>query len=184
MEQTITCPQCGQSDQVEKVSTIYLTGLEKRHSRFAKGKAQEKDTLKINLAPRDLEHLSQWLAPPSSGAGRVTRPVHPDWVLLAMTAILPVFIAGIWNSQRGALIPVLAVMALFYGLYFLRRRVLIERYQNELEAQQNQKERIERGIRTWMKLYYCHREGIIFLPGRKEFIPVDQIDTFLSSKEI
>ncbi len=43
----------------------------------------------------------------------------------------------------------------------------------------NLKRAIERGIKTWMKLYYCDRDAGVFLPGINELVPPEQMIGYL-----
>ncbi len=157
----IKCPTCGLTDLVEKVSTIYLVG------------AKEKK----------LHALSRKLAPPSSGKGSPMRPVHPDTVVIVFSCVLPIFLIGIVNQQRLFLIPAILILAICYGLYFYKRRAIIAKFEQEKKAKQEEQKRIERGIATWMKLYYCGRDDSVFLPGKAEMIPADQMMGYLLGAE-
>ena len=77
------------------------------------------------------------------------------------------------------LIPVLLVLAGLYGLYIFKRKSIIEKFERQKEGQRESQARIERGIKTWMKLYYCDRDQGVFLPGQDELVPPDQMMNFL-----
>jgi hypothetical protein len=77
------------------------------------------------------------------------------------------------------LIPALGILACSYGLYFYKRKAVIAKYERGMKVKQEAQNRIERGIATWMKLYYCARDDGVFLPGGRELIPVDQMISFL-----
>src|SRR5512139_235338 len=96
------CPQCGENDRVEKVSTLYLEGL--RVGNKANDPLGQKSL--TGLSKAEISELRHLLAPPSSGKSQVTRPIHPDLILLVFTGVLPVFLVGIMNNQRVLLIPV------------------------------------------------------------------------------
>jgi hypothetical protein len=167
----VTCPLCGQSDQVEKVSTIYMSGIADKRSPEIR-RATQMPTQKLRL-------LSQVLAPPSSGKSAPVRPVHPDTVLIVFSCILPIFLFGILKQQPVTLVPVLLVLACLYGLYFYKRQAIIAKFEREQDSQTQAQARIERGIKTWMKLYYCDRDEGVFLPGKDELVPVDQMTSYL-----
>lgn len=176
MTKEILCPVCHQSDQVDKVSTIYMTGLARRKlsGTAESGELQTKFSSFPGLVP-----LSRKLAPPSSGTQVPTRPIHPDMVVVAFSLITPIFLYGIFNSQRVLLLPAVGVLLVFYGLYFWQRKKLIDRFEKEQAARQAAAGRIQRGIERWMRLYYCAREDGVFEPGSRQLTPVDQMMGYL-----
>jgi hypothetical protein len=119
------------------------------------------------------------MAPPSSGKSAPIRPVHPDTVLIVFSFILPFFLLGILKQQPVMIIPVLLVLAGLYGLYFFKRKAILAKFEREQDNQRELQARIERGIKTWMKLYYCDRDEGIFLPGKDELVPAEQMMGFL-----
>ena len=167
----ITCPVCGLSDQVEKVSTIYMSGIADKRS------PEIKQATKI--PPQKLRLLSRQMAPPSSGKSIPTRPIHPDMVLVVFSCVLPFFLLGILKQQSIMLIPVLLVLASLYTLYFFKRKAIIAKFERGQNNQRQSQARIERGIQTWMKLYYCDRDEGIFLPGKDELVPPEQMISYL-----
>lgn len=146
-------------------------------------KEEDKVNLRYSkLADKELALLVKQLSPPSSGKSDAIRPIHPDWVIAAFTAILPVFLFGIYKSQPAGLVPVLFILVIFYGLYFLRRGALITRYTNEQIKRQAETKRIEKAIQEWMRLYYCSRDKGIFIPGQDLLIPVEEMIPYLMKK--
>ncbi|MEW5868481.1 MAG: hypothetical protein AB1894_04340 [Chloroflexota bacterium] len=181
MSESLNCPICGQSDQVEKVSTIYILGI--GVGRASKGTASlaeqaEPSPYRLeleHLPPAELRALSRRLAPPDSGKQAVIRPIQPDLVALTLGLIAPVFLYGILTTQPYLFIPVLVVLALFYALYFWKRRGLLGRFQQQQDSQRAEQERVRTGIERWLKLYYCARDDGVFEPGNPAFTPSDQM---------
>ena len=167
----VTCPVCGLSDQVEKVSTIYMSGLADKRSPEIKQAAK--------IPSKKLRPLSRLLAPPSSGKSVPVRAVHPDTVLIVFSCVLPFFLYGILRQQPAMIIPVLLVLAALYGLYFFTRKTIIARFERQQNSQLESQARIERGIETWMELYYCDRDEGVFLPGKDELVAPDQMMGYL-----
>jgi hypothetical protein len=188
MPQTIRCPVCNQSDLVEKVSTLYITGIGlNRSSRQVNPQpaTQMADTPGdpiIGLSASELRLLSRRLKPPFSVKKVPFRSLHPDLVVLTFSLILPVFVYGIYTSQRSMLLPALIILAAFYATYFWRRKALIAKYESQLEASKAANRRVEQGISRWMKLYYCAREDVVFQPGTGKYVPTDQMPGLLSSQ--
>jgi len=79
----IICPVCGQSDQIEKVSTIYLEGIRVNRLRFSKNSEgvslpPSRQRL-LKIPAQDLYSLSRKLAPPSSKKTMPTRLPPPGY---------------------------------------------------------------------------------------------------------
>jgi hypothetical protein len=180
MPNEIICPICNQSDQVEKVSTLYLVGTELQRQKGS-ARLNDKTSQAVELlqarqqAQPGVEPLRRKLAPPSSGKQTMIRPIHPDLAVLAFSLIVPVFLYGILTSQPGAALPALAVLALFYGLYLWQRRRSISRFEGEQARKKQSAQRTSLAIERWMKLYYCAREELVFEPGTGISVPVDQM---------
>ena len=179
--QQVICPQCGRSEGVEKVSTLYLAGIKKAGASSQPGEDLASQVLARlpDLTPQDLHALSRELAPPSSGKAAPTRPVHPALEVLVFSLVIPIFIIGILNQQRAALIPVLVVLALAYGLYFYRRKDILAKFAKAQAEQKAKQARIEHGVKNWMKLYYCTQDEVVFFPGKKESVPVEEMLNYL-----
>ncbi len=175
------CPMCGKTDAVEKVSVLYLTGLGMRtpggSPRDAGGGVRAARALSIDIP--DVPALSRKLAPPASQKQAFMRAVHPDIAVLAFSLILPFFLYGILTSQAEMLPVVLAILAVFYLVYFLERKRLVSRFQAEQAKQKADAERIQHGIERWMRLYYCARDDGVFEPGEDELAPVDMMMGYL-----
>jgi len=165
------CPTCGLSDQVEKVSTIYMAGIAGKRSQDIAGST--------SIPVQKLRTLSRLLAPPSSGKSTTFRPVHPDTVLIVFSCVLPIFLIGIMKQQPVMLLPTLFVLACLYGLYFFTRKSIIAKFERQQDDQQQTRVRVERAIKDWMKLYYCTRDEGVFLPGKAELVPPDQMTNYL-----
>jgi len=174
MSKKIICPACGKSDQVEKVSAIYILGLERnRRSTSANNQAVPASASSPDPGEKpglDYRALSRRLAPPSAGKRLPTRPLHPDMVVIAYSLILPVFLYGILTSQRPLLLPLLGLLAVSYGLYAWKRKTMIVKYESLVATRQAADERIKSGIERWMKLYYCARDdGVLSRPPASLF---------------
>jgi len=182
MAKPVACPLCDQTDQVEKVSTIYLNGI--GLGRRPNPETPQSDELIFNpelksLPPAHLRELGRRLAPLSGQTQALTRPIHPDMVVLALTLIAPVFLFGILNSQTSMLLPVIILLAAFYGFYWWKRKDLVAKYNRQLAARKTGNERIQRGIQRWMTLYYCLRDDVVFEPRSGGTTPADQIAGYL-----
>jgi len=169
---TITCPACGQQATVEKASTLYLLGIERRS---VGDSPALQPALLAQLSPAERRTLARRLAPPASPKQAFTRPLHPDLVVVAFSLVLPVFLYGIVTSQPEALTVAVPVLAIFYGLYFWQRKRIVPRFEAGLSQRTAQDERIRRAIQRWMRLYYCLEDDGVFLPGDPQVTPADQM---------
>lgn len=188
MTQTIRCPACDQSDLVEKVSTLYLSGLGlNRSARQANLQPLESAPAEaveqmVGLNASELRQLSRRLKPPYSAKRIPFRALHPDMVVFTFSLILPVFFFGIYTSQRNLFLPALFLLVIFYGIYFWRRKSLVARFERQLKANREANQRVERGISRWMKLYYCARDDIVFQPGTGKYVPTDTMPGLLNQE--
>jgi hypothetical protein len=181
MSKTILCPECGQSKTVEKVSTLYLTGI--GLSGEAKNSpARPPKLIQANSKPGSYA-LSRKLAPPAASRPAFTRPVQPDQAVLAFSLIVPIFLYGILTSQRALFLPALGALFIFYGLYFWQRKRLLARFEQEQAARQAADERIKKGIERWMRLYYCAEDEIVFEPDQDAGVMVDLMPGYLLQEE-
>ena len=176
------CPLCKQEDQVEKVSTIYIEGLRYGGQLHKAGIPGEAPLTLTCLSLAEARQLSSHIAPPAAPTKVQVRPVHPDLVVAGFTAILPIFLLGIANSQPQELIPLLVFLGLVYILYFLTRGRTLARFA-ELQSQRvAETKRVERAIRNWMELYYCVRDQIVFLPKSSRTASIEEMGKVLFSQ--
>jgi hypothetical protein len=190
MSDNILCPVCDQSDLVEKVSTLYITGIGLSRSTgqaypLPEGSAPSTPGSEmIGLSTSDLRQLSRRLKPPSSGKGTPFRALHPDLVVLTFSLIIPVFLYGIFTSQTNLFLPALVLLVVFYGVYFLRRKSMIAKFDRQVEASRAATRRSEQRIGRWMKLYYCARDDVVFVPKTSLSVPADQMAGIYTQPDI
>jgi hypothetical protein len=185
MSKPLVCPQCSQIDQVEKVSTIYILGIEKTGQprntalRVADSSAPSQSALLEAMSGDELQVLCRRLAPPATKKDTGLRLIHPDLVVLAFSLVAPIFIYGILTGQPGNLPLVLLLLSGFYVFYFWQRRGLISKFQVQQDTRRAAEARIKRGLQHWMNLYYCARDEGVFEPGSTRLTPLDQIAGYL-----
>ncbi len=192
----IRCPTCGKTETVGKVSTIYLVGIGLVRKEAGKQTVLEPGST-LQTARREVEppdwlkrltvaeqrQLSKRLAPPAAGTSGLTRPIHPDWVIGAATLIVPVFLVGIVKSQPGMLVPLLAILGLFYAIYFYLRIGLVKRFARQEAQRQTAAEHARQGIERWMRLFYCVEDDGLFEPGQGGLVPAEQIAGVLHTRD-
>jgi len=180
MNKLIKCPDCGELDQTTKVSAIYIAGIEQSRSSSKKNSPSVSE-LK-GIPPSNLAALSRRLKPPASGKQTITRPVHPDSVILIFSLVVPFFVFGIGKSQPIALVPVFILLAGFYGFYFWKRKSIIAKFDRNQADRKRTEDQVKMQLDRWMRLYYCARDDGVFEPGSKELIPADQMSGYLLKK--
>lgn len=170
---------------MDKVSKIYLSVLERKYASRSSKTPQPLESangeLRIDsqLDSQGLLSLAKKLTPPSSGKGAPFRPIHPDLVILVFSLITPLFLFRIYTTQVGMLPWILLLLAGFIGFYYVKRKSLITKFEAQRLAQKTAEDRIQKGIKRWMQLYYCARDDIVFNPLEAESIPVDMINGYL-----
>lgn len=169
------CPKCGQNDQVEKVSTVYLQGIGVKNT--STGFPEEPTS--SQLSKHEISKLRKLLAPPTSGKKELTRPIHPDLMVLVFTGLLPIFMVGIAGNQRGMLLPVLGIVVIFYLVYFWMRKRLIVRYQQQKQLLVEEKSQVEKAVGRWMKTFICMRDDVLFREGGSVWASMEQADQLL-----
>lgn len=179
----ILCPGCRKADQVQKASTIYLDSIGAGRLSTARldPPAKPKDRL-TDLPSKELRSLGRRLTPPSSQKKAFTRLVHPDRMILSFSLFIFIIMAAMLSSQPELLLPAGIILAAFYGLYWILRPKILQRFEREQNAEAQQGRQVEAAIKLWMNLYYCRRENAVFIPGEDELVPPDEMNVFLMKK--
>jgi hypothetical protein len=176
------CPACGQSTQVEKVSTLYMDAIGAGRLP-AVGRSEESGASAgrrlTGVPDREQRNLVRRLAPPSSGRRSLTRLVHPDQMVLSFSVMILVFVGLMLRSEPQLIWPVGGILILCYLLYLWRRPRIIERYEREVLSLRDNYLRTEAAVGVWMRLYYCGRDDGVFIPGEAELVPLDEMGDFL-----
>lgn len=178
-----SCPVCGQNDLVEKASSIYMTGLLGGKAASDAGPATKISAWVSEMSAAERRALGKRLAPPASGQKLPARPIHPDQAVIAFSLVTPIFLYGMWDTQRSVLLPALLALAAFYAFYLWKRKAILTRYLRQVEQRKSADERTRRGIERWMKLYYCARDDVVFVPGSAGTTPADQMPGLLMRQD-
>lgn len=171
---SLDCPQCGYMDQVQKVSVLY-----------------EESTI---IVPQTVIYSTQNGGPrygttEKEGHTRLGRELQPpklvatpgteEWGVQFVLAIIAVVIiynlasATYFQSLPLTVWPVIGVwLLLAIVVHYLFRGARVRR-----------REEHERNIaywkvarETWERLYFCHRCGVVFEPGKALAVPPEEID--------
>ncbi len=177
--------------QVYKVSEIYLSGLESIKSN---------KPLKDNTFDLVFGHPSQKLgrrfvdqttkrtlvskfSPPSSSKQRISRSIHPDFIMFATLLLSLFMLYQIYTQQRSLFFPALFIILGLSAAYLLTRKTIsakfIKKQQNEAKETGQIKEAIER----WMNLYYCATDFAVFDQKNRVPVPLQEMNNYLMSPE-
>jgi hypothetical protein len=149
----ITCPKCGSSEQTVKVSTLFLEGTENR----------------VNVDA---------FAPPS-GKRQITRPVHPDMIVIVFGIVSLLILFQIFQTQKLAFVPAAAIFMMAGLSYLVFRKKILEKYERNQDAIKLENQAIEKAVGEWMKLYFCAKDRIVFIPGEKKSVALEDIKTLI-----
>jgi hypothetical protein len=170
----IHCPSCGQSDQVEKVSTLYLIGIGLNRQPDVADAAPIQPNL-ADLPEGEYRRLARLFKPPASTRRLPFRSLHPDLMITTFSLVILFFLFNIYLSQPGNLLPVLILLGIGYTGYFWKRKSILLRFETSQASQRAAEQRVRQGIDRWMKLFYCARDGVVFEPGDKTPLPPEEL---------
>lgn len=170
----IQCPACGQSDQVEKVSTLYLIGIGLNRQPGVTDAAPIQPNL-ADLPEGEYRRLARLFKPPASTRRLPFRALHPDLVITTFSLVILFFLFNIYLSQPGNLLPILVLLGIGYASYFWKRRSILVRFETSQASQRATEQRVRQGIDRWMKLFYCARDGGVFEPGDETLLPAEEL---------
>lgn len=199
-----SCPKCGKGDAVRKVSAVVNAGVSS--GSYSGHVWTDEGFDSVSLTGRTQTTTSRLLSPPKEPSsvtwlGRILTGwglgfllfigggclcvlvpslllVGPS--LLAELAAEPVDygaygVAGLATVPFLLIIPLLSVFvqgALPLLVGNRMRRSKQRKYPIE-------KERWERAVARWQRLYYCFRDDGVFIPGETPFMPIDSMQEFL-----
>lgn len=188
LRQAPACPVCALADCAYKVSLLYLEASARLSHRETTNQP-ELDAVLRDLLPEDctpadqnnlLNRMVTIFAPPA-GERQVTRRIHPDWMILFLFGIGLFIMNQIAQSQPGSLPVFASLFGLTLLFYLLLRKPILRRFTALLAQEQDGKNRVERAVARWMRLYYCSRDQIVFDPEENRFVPLEQIADLVRS---
>ena len=173
------------ADQVEKVSSIYINGIGFKRAKDETGTPVADGLtapVSSSLTPNQLRTLSDRFKPPSSPKQALSRPVHPDMVVLIFSLVIPVFLYGIFTSQQVLFLPTILFLGIVYALYAWKRKQIIAKFQRNIAEREAAENKTKQGIERWMRLYYCARDDGVFDLSMHELIPADFLPGYLTGE--
>ncbi len=145
----IVCPECGEKDRIEKVSALAIKDISVLSQLMSFPEYEDRD-----FAPRAPE------VPPFLGCVCTVLIVSGIVSFLLLSSVIPV----LWCS-------ILGIAGISAGISLLileeRRRVPLERkFAEEMRKfTEDRSNGRKRAYALWDRLYYCHRNDIVFVPG-------------------
>lgn len=185
-EQTQTslhCPKCGHIDRVEKVSSIFSSGLTSGiYSGSSTGVSTPIGQGQVavtsgyaTLSGGSQSLLSSRLAPPQE-------PIIPGRPYTAIITSICLLCPGLFcllasEGEFGASaaltgLGIIVVAAFIFG----RATKTTKDKRNKATAAMPH---WQRAISRWNKLYYCSRDDGVFDPDEREFIPADNLMSYI-----
>jgi len=197
----LSCPSCGQVDQVQKVSAVVeggtstgaFTGTNQSAGyTFGRGGGVTVEGGTTTLTGTSRTQLAQRLALPS-------KPIRHAPTSVVSMVVWAVIAAGggllLWlnvytqiHNSDGSTDP-----SIFWALYIIsgimigapaiRFCVLPGQYKRDAVRVQKGLPIWNRAYSKWVHLYYCHRCDGIFVQGRENLYPTKSIKSYLSDVE-
>ncbi|MEI6289764.1 MAG: hypothetical protein WCP19_04965 [Chloroflexota bacterium] len=177
------CPVCQRNDRAEKVSVIYKGGR-RETSMSVPVTNIETDSNGRTYSSTSYEtvgglsqtKLSEELAPPAEPLLKQSMGLFSIFGLVAVCGILPYFI-GTYNFNLPESIYWIIFFVLWFGI-----SILIYRYMKKEENKEKLEYNTvlfpawERAMETWKSLYFCHRDGVVFIPGKNWSVSLERLE--------
>ena len=157
--QGIRCPICGQIDSVQKVSSIVHGGTSYGEASGGGGRTY------VTMYSKSQTVLSSQLAIPELNldlldqlrmVGIVILCFAIPWALFGSWVVLNAVWAGYINLQSATILYSPTV----FGLLFLLPALILKG--NKIARDRPKRERAHT---IWVRLYYCYRDDVVFVPG-------------------
>lgn len=179
MEEKPNCPICQSDAGVFKVSQIYVAGITRAENRSV----DDRRTLvsiygKELLSAAEIHQVTLQFGPPS-GRSQVVRPVHPDLVAGMFSAVAVVFLLNTFWVASSVFWAILVIWLVSLALYWSTRKPVLNRYRGLEITARGDRKAVEISVGKWMKAYYCSEDGCVFMPGRTDAAPLNQLQQYL-----
>ena len=180
------CSCCGQSDKTYKISLLYLEASARLNQKETANQPELNGLLddlyppleSANLNAQVLPDLIRAFAPPA-GEKRVTRRIHPDGLVVGFSLMALLMLYQIAADQSESLPFAVIVMSTALLAYLLLRKPLVQRHVEQTQQEQEEHRRIEQATERWMQLYFCSRDKGVFIPGKDQLVPLEQMSNYL-----
>jgi hypothetical protein len=166
----ICCPVCGDNSDIYPVHQLY--------SNLLMG-----ENIPGEIRPGlSRLRLSKLISPPRIPGKTLASSLNPDFLMvLGLIVVIYLIITGI-NDLRDYLIPMGIGLFIFLAIYLITRSWFINRYNGALNKRAEQLSRIREKADIWMKLIYCPKDDLVFLPDYSIKMELSQMMNYLNSE--
>ena len=180
------CPICNKDDAIQKLSVIVSSGKSSGTFSGPSGGVVRVDGKwgatggYSTLSGSTISDLARRLAPPP--APTLKRINWPLAILFAISALITgcFTIYGFMLSQGKFIIPLILFISTFV-IY----QVLTNNYLKKAKViYQQEKSHWGAALEKWNRLYFCHRDGIVFDPDTQETCQPDNLTQFVYSSSL
>jgi len=172
----MACPNCNQNDQVQKIETL----MEKLPSGAVN--LHQSNPLAHRLRP-------PYRPDPPPTAQAMQLPSLVEWFITSLIALVIALIVTFtigsgWEgaARIGLCLGAYLVSTILVSLTVMRVIQAIVVTQREPEARKMRQQyeevtypRWEQALKNWNELEYCHRCGVVFMPGKSEYVEPERM---------
>jgi len=195
LESFARCPKCGRNDKVEKITAILRS--HGHDSSIAQSLASPRRPA-FKPKPETLPKQENQPKPVVKLKLTLMEKIKKTSLLISGIILLGIFIFifvlsidFLTDGIVGLFITLLiiSIFPLIGGIKLLRKRsafIKIEKlkvYKAWKEENTRNQEQWQVQLKRWEKLYFCHRDDIVFIPGEGTFAPVEKMKEYLNVEE-
>lgn len=207
LEAFARCPQCRRNDRVEKVTAIRksqvreISGTTEVTESYtdSEGKVRSR-TRTVPTSSTEASVLAQRLDPPpqpkglSGGSSCLPTAVFIgaaglflSGMFCTLSSCATVIGAGSSDDRISGIASLIFLagpaIAISVGMVFLGRRLratAAEKEELKLEESRRMLSEWQNAMDRWNSMYYCFRDDGVFIPGEKEFAPLERMQQLIS----
>lgn len=176
----LACPVCNRDDRVMKVSSIVSGGT---HEISGGGYTTQTYVDSKGKTRYDSHYVPMSGTQQSALAGQLSPPPKPEtgWNTCGLIVLASGVWFGIWamllfGFTSGNAIPGLVLIGIGITVYVLTE---MSRQGKVNQIEQVEVPKWEKAIQRWNKLYYCHRDDVLFVPEEGIAISKSQMYQYL-----
>jgi hypothetical protein len=183
---TNNCPICERNDKIEKVSVIYMNGSHNTTMSMPVTEINTDSDGKVYSTTRHQQvggfnqtKLAQALHPPVKPEAPKDRSTNLIWwlfpfMLFSVLVVAPIFGVSLDSNRADKF----AVIGLVIGIAVLAPRY--SKMKNSHKETMNNYTSVivpqwERSLEKWNSLYFCHRDGQVFILGQSNSVPLERM---------
>jgi hypothetical protein len=193
-----SCPKCGLTDKIEKVSEIRRSQIQHLEGTMPVSRSYSDNNGDVrsytgyrNFSGTQSTNLAEALTPPSAPQIVKEHQAGTWWLLVLMIyfgiAAIGLPIAFIATSGSGLGILALVIMAGLWIFFISKWNARFNRekatYKERLSSFKEEQRSFELAMQNWRNLMYCYRDGCVFLPGQSTSAPIDAMNEYIYRPE-